>query len=143
MKKESITFLLRELIKILYTKAGKQLEKHNLTFQQYQALILLHYDNALSMSEIKNKLLISRPGATALIDKLVKKRLIKRDYSLEDRRRVIIASTPKGEKVLAKLLMGHEKFAKDMAKRIGKDGLRTVEQALKTLLDFLNTHTDN
>ena len=140
MKKESVTYLLREIIKKVHANANKQLKKYDLTFPQYQALMLLLYDETLSMSKVKKELLISQSGATTLIDKLVKKELIKRYYSSKDRRRVMISGTKRGKEVLERLFAGHEEFMSDMSRKIGEKDIKIVTKALKILLVFLNTY---
>ena len=140
MKKESITYLLREIVKKVHANAGKKLEEYDLSFSQYQALVLLHYDEALSMSEVKKKLLISQSAATVVIDKLVKKKLIKREYSAKDRRKVMISRTEKGAKALERLFVGQEEYIRKMTKEIGKEDFETVKKALKILYNYMDTH---
>jgi len=142
MEKESVTYLLRKIVKKVHVYAGRQLVKDSLNFPQYQVLMLLNYKEKLSMSEVKKELMISHSGATNLIDKLVKKSLIKRYYSSNDRRKVMIALTKNGEGVLEKLLSSHEEFVGHLSAKIGKEGLETVKKALKIFLKFINTYVE-
>ena len=129
-------------MKRVHTSASEQLKKHDLTFSQYKALMLLRYSEDLSMSAVKKELFISQSGATILIDKLVKKGVIRRYYSSKDRRRVMITSTKKGRDVLEKLCTGHEEYIENMSEKMGKENLKLVTKTLKILLEFLDASSD-
>ena len=131
-----------EITKRVYASAGTRLKKYNLTFFQYQILMLLCHDKTLSMSTIKKALLISQSAVTTITDKLVRKGLVKRYYDTKDRRKVMITITKNGEGMLKKLLTGHEDFIGSLSKKIGRKKLETLQESLKILLESLNTRME-
>jgi DNA-binding MarR family transcriptional regulator len=72
----------------------------DLSHSHFQILILLDEVGILPVSEIAQKLIISRPNMTPLIDKLIEEGLVKRIPSETDRRVIHIALTEKGHKFL-------------------------------------------
>lgn len=138
MKKDSITYLLREIIKKIYMGSGEKLEKYDISYSQYQTLMLLNHKKAFSMSELKKELLISPSTATVIIDKLVSKQLMKRYYDADDRRKVMVTISKGGSKLLKELVSEHEDFIKNLSKHIGQKETRTLKKSLRILLDYLN-----
>ena len=55
------------------------------------------------MSELAEHLLVSRAAVTGLVDKLVKTGFVKRKFSCEDRRIIMISLTEKGKIVISKI----------------------------------------
>ena len=78
------------------------LDPHDLTFQQFNVLTILRgaEPKGHPTLEIANRLIAAAPGVTRLIDRLVKKRLVKRRRG-PDRRQVICRITPAGLALLA------------------------------------------
>jgi len=78
------------------------LEAHDLTFQQFNVLTILRgaEPKGHPTLEVANRLIAAAPGVTRLIDRLVKKRLVKRRRG-PDRRQVICRITPAGLELLA------------------------------------------
>lgn len=68
-----------------------------------EALRILYENNDLKMSEFAKKLNISKPAATCLVKNMVDKGLITRKYSIEDRRKIKIGLTKKGEERLKEM----------------------------------------
>jgi long-chain acyl-CoA synthetase len=69
---------------------------------QYRALSFLSEDDrAAAASRLADRLAVSRPTITALVDGLVSRGLVERSESPGDRRRVDHALTPAGKRALA------------------------------------------
>lgn len=73
----------------------------NLTHAQLNALhILMENDpNPVSANELKNKILVSNPDVTRLLDRLVKKGFVLRETCPENRRKIDISLTDSGRKL--------------------------------------------
>ncbi|MDD4956789.1 MAG: MarR family transcriptional regulator [Candidatus Omnitrophica bacterium] len=138
MKKQSITYFLREIAKKVYVNASRHLKSYGLTFSQYQVLMLLQHCDTLSMSEIRDELLITHAGVTSLMNKLVKKEMVERGYSPEDRRKVMVTITERGKGTLDKLFTGHKEFSEKLSESLGKDKVEDMKRSLRLLLDFLD-----
>src|SRR6516165_4634036 len=72
----------------------------DLTLSQYRALSLLA-DGKEAASALAEKLAVSRPSVTGVIDGLVARDLVERHHEAGDRRRIGLHLTDEGRRVLA------------------------------------------
>lgn len=89
-----------------------------LTAQQHQALLAIKGfpgRDQISISELAERLAIRHHSAVGLVDRLVSKTLVNRGESRADRRQVLIALTPKADKLLATLSAAHREELKRLA----------------------------
>lgn len=81
----------------------RALGEAGLSLGQYRALgFLADEKTAAAASRLADKLAVSRPTITALVDGLVSKRWVERQVAEGDRRRVDHVLTPAGRKALAR-----------------------------------------
>ena len=71
----------------------------DLTLPQYRVLILLG-EGKEAASALAEKLAVSRPSVTGVVDGLVARGLVQRDHDADDRRRVGHALTRQGRRLL-------------------------------------------
>jgi DNA-binding MarR family transcriptional regulator len=91
-----------------------------ITAQQYQALLAVKgfpARDSVTVGELAERLQLRHHSAVGLIDRLVMEKLLVRIPSAEDRRRVFVQLTSRGEKVLRKLASVH----REQLKRIGPE----------------------
>ena len=74
-----------------------------LTLSQYTLLAVAADAGTLPMTEVSEKLRISKPAVTNLVDRLEESRLLKRMPHLQDRRIHLIQIQPKGREVVRKM----------------------------------------
>jgi DNA-binding MarR family transcriptional regulator len=102
--------------------------KAGLAPQQHQALLAIKgfagRDDP-TIGQLAERLLIRHHSAVGLVDRLVDGGFLRRNAGEEDRRRVSLSLTPKGEAVLAKLSSAH------------RAELRRMTPLLKPLLALL------
>ena len=79
------------------------LAKVHLTLSQYALLNQLAGDNKLAMNELGERLYISSPAVTNLVDRLEKKGFLTRLLHPRDRRIFLLKIQPKGEKIVQKV----------------------------------------
>jgi DNA-binding MarR family transcriptional regulator len=85
-------------------------EKAGISGQQYQALLALRAAGAVhqrTIGYVARCLLIKHNTAVELVDRLVKQRLVERRDSAEDRRKVQVSVTAKGQRILDRLVLVH------------------------------------
>lgn len=82
------------------------LKGFDITHAQYNVLRILNgsYPNALCMSEIKERMIVPNSDLTRLIDRLSKKELVQRGVCTQNRRKVNIMISPKGQEILIESL---------------------------------------
>lgn len=79
------------------------LDRVDLTLPQFTLLYQLILLGTVSMSEISSRLAITKPAVTNLVDRLEKKRFLKRAPHPEDRRVSLLEILPKGRKVISEI----------------------------------------
>jgi len=90
--------------------------------QQHQALLAIKgFGGAPTIGDLAEQLVIKHHSAVGLVDRLVKAGYLKRAQDRSDRRRVTLALTASGEKLLADLSSTH------------RDELRMLTPSLKAL----------
>lgn len=87
------------------------------TPQQHQALLAIKgfpQRDSITVSELAERLQLRHHSAVGLIDRLVEEKLASRRPSDQDRRRVLIQLTPRGERILEKLSFAHSRQLKQL-----------------------------
>ncbi|HEX8997045.1 MAG TPA: MarR family transcriptional regulator [Ktedonobacterales bacterium] len=78
----------------------------DLSMGQLKALMTLASSDAMNVSELAERLAVSKPTASILVDRLVQLGYIERTEDSEDRRRTLATPTPKGSEIVARLQQG-------------------------------------
>ena len=97
-----------------------------LSAQQHQALLVvkaLSSNERVTVGSLARALILQHHSTVGMVDRLVKKRLLKRTPSTEDRRKVLISLTTQGEKVIEALSAAH----RHELRRIGPELKRWLE----------------
>jgi DNA-binding MarR family transcriptional regulator len=118
----SFRFALRRFLHFSESVAGRV----GLTSQQYQALLALRSlaaSGPVSIADLAEQLLIKHNSAVGLADRLVAQGLVVRERMLENRRKVQLRLTAKGEYVLGRLATIH----RAKLRRIGPDMNRILD----------------
>ncbi len=87
----------------MQAKLSNELSQGEITIPQCHILDYLNTKGESLMREIADYLFVTPPAVTGLVDKLVKMKLVQRDFSSSDRRIIIISLTPKGKAVISKI----------------------------------------
>ena len=108
--------------------------KEGLTAQHYQAMLVLRAcpeGEQVTINDLARKLLIKHNSAVGLADRLVGERLVAREPSDSDRRKVVLRLSARGRQVLAKLAGTHRRELERMGpvlRRLIADVLREPSQ---------------
>ena len=125
----NISYTARMVEEILLT----DLKEYDLTIQQFNVLRILRgqKSNPANLSTIQERMVDRNSNVTRLIDKLIKKDLVKRQVCKANRRKIEVFITESGLKILKDLDPTNEKSNKDLFKNFTE----TEMQLLNTLLD--------
>ncbi|HXN70968.1 MAG TPA: MarR family transcriptional regulator [Candidatus Acidoferrales bacterium] len=94
----------------LQARLSVQLEGQGLTVGQFGVLETLLHLGPLTQCVLGEKLLRSGGNITLVIDNLEKHRLVRRERQTEDRRTIVIHLTPKGRRLIKRVVPGHAKM---------------------------------
>ena len=117
---------LREFLRFSEEAAARA----GLSGQHYQAMLIVRAcsdDGSVTINDLAGKLLIKHNSAVGLVDRLVKRGLIRREPSRQDRRKVELVLSARGRKVLAELAQTHRRELE----RIGPELARLIGEASK------------
>lgn len=97
--------------------------KEKLSWQEIRVLRVVSREDCCPMSGLAEKICLSLSSVTGLIDRLVSKKLVKRDRSVEDRRVVQVELTEQGKALSEEVMQGPVEFARGLLR-----GLNAEEQ---------------
>src|ERR1700722_14821741 len=95
--KTNTASLLLQIGNVIRTRMVRELP---LSFSQCETLRFLEQERDITMRSIAKYFNIAAPSATAIVNELVRARLVARAENAEDRREVLLHLTQKGKKVL-------------------------------------------
>lgn len=104
----------------MVTEKAEHVDKDNLACcekvspQEMRVLRTIGREQCCIMSGIANAIRLSLSSATGLIDRLVEKKLVRRDRSNEDRRVVQVELTPEGKELHEASTQGRVEFAREL-----------------------------
>jgi long-chain acyl-CoA synthetase len=110
----------------------------DLTLSQYRALCLLG-DGQEAASALAEKLAVSRPSVTGVIDGLVARGLVERHQNGDDRRRIGLGLTGDGRRLLAAADREVERRLRDIA-AYGEESADTAFEGLGPWKDALDAY---
>lgn len=100
----------RYALRVFLAFSERAARAHGLQPQQYQALLAIEGfpgRNRVSIGELAEQLQIAHHSAVGLVDRLQTLRLVRREASEDDGRKVIVSLTRSGRTVLDKLYRVH------------------------------------
>ncbi len=123
-----------ERLSSLFSRSEKKFleqRKENLSVLESKVLYYIGENNLCIMKEISNQLEIPKNNLTVIVDKLEKKKLVKRLGSDKDRRTVSLQLTPKGEIIYEE----HAQFLIDLSKDFLKSLTRDEQNQLLSVME--------
>lgn len=125
---------LRAVLNTMFTgvwfqqKMAQALKPFDITEPQYNVLRILRGQNgkAMNLYEIQNRMIQKMSNVSRLIDKLVAKNWVTREECSDNRRRVDIAITDAGLRLLENVTPAVEKYKEDINNSLTEDEARTL-----------------
>jgi MarR family 2-MHQ and catechol resistance regulon transcriptional repressor len=119
---------------ILIEKANEYIKKTGLSPTQFSIIDVLGHNGSLKISEIYSKILIKSGNKTMILDSLENKGMIKRVYSKNDRREIIIELTSAGQKFFDKNHKGYSEFIEDSVSNLSQSEQKEVVALLTKII---------
>ncbi len=79
---------------------GKSEALGDLSVPQFHAIMMVRTLGQASMTDLSDRLGVSPPSASAMVDRLVEKGILTREHSDEDRRKVVVSISPEAMKAI-------------------------------------------
>lgn len=114
-----------------------------LSLTQFFVLKQLQAADAMTMSQIAERLGISLSGATALVDRLVDRRCVSRTRGEADRRVVEVSLTPLGRRLLRLAQARRDATLGRFFARLGEEDMRQLLLIYRRLLCILEEEDQN
>ena len=84
----------------------RRLGTQELTVPQLRTLLFVTRRDGSSLSDVAEHIGLSLPSASRLVDLLVERGLLRRRTSSADRRRIVLAATPRGQSLMESVRAG-------------------------------------
>ncbi|AOW19723.1 MarR family winged helix-turn-helix transcriptional regulator [Urechidicola croceus] len=119
----------------VYEKSAEHLKQYALSVEQYNVLLILNNLNGepANLSTIQDSMTSKMSNTTRLVEKLRLKGLLTREQSLENRRKVEIKITEKGNLLLNEIEETQLRKEKEIVKNLTKRDLETLNKLLNKL----------
>ncbi|MGO8683328.1 MAG: MarR family winged helix-turn-helix transcriptional regulator [Thermoleophilia bacterium] len=120
----------------LSVPAWQQLD---LTMAQFKALVAIERSKATSVCMLGRELSIGESATSLLVDKLVRRGYVERTTDPDDRRRVLLAATVRGQELLHELRHGHHQSLMEWLTALTDEDLDVLSRGLRTLRQTSNS----
>lgn len=105
----------------------------DVTLPQYRALVLLAYSGDRRTVDLANDLEVNSSTATRLIDRLVRRKLVKREVHPEDRRATRVQITAAGRAVVEAVMQHRRIEVQRILRKVPADSRRAIVESLDVL----------
>lgn len=113
----------------------------DLTMAQFKALVAIHRNLGISVCSLGTELSIGESTASVLVDQLVRRGQVERTTDPDDRRRVRLAATARGEKLLSELRQGNREIMANWLAELADDDLDALARGLRALAEVVSAST--
>lgn len=127
---DQLAYIVASVNRQLEDELQESLRPSGVPIEQLRVLEALDRANALPMGELATHALVEPPTLTKIIDRMVSESLVFRSPDPDDRRRVLILSTPKGQALIKQL----RKVSSAQEKRLARQLSRGKAEELRNLL---------
>ncbi|NOX96651.1 MAG: MarR family transcriptional regulator [Nitrospirae bacterium] len=104
----------------LFSRILGELNKNKISIAQYNLLSVLADEGVCKMSRVAGCLYVTTSAVTAMTDRLVKKKMVRRRRSRRDRRIVEIEITDEGKDIVVKIRRQIEDFYIPILESLGR-----------------------
>jgi DNA-binding MarR family transcriptional regulator len=107
------------------------------TVSQLRILVMLRFDNPVSLTTIAQGLGVDRSNASRACDKLVNADLVQRVEDKADRRRIALSLTAKGRRLVDSLMRRRRKILDELVGQLETDQQAQLARGLAALNDVI------
>ena len=120
------------IMRVIRTEMRSQ-RSADLAVPQFRALLFISRNPGTSLLSVADHLGLTSPTVCRMVDGLVLNRLVRREPSPKDRRKVTLTLTDRGQEILEKAKNGTQARLAEVLSRLTPEEGETVFQAMKLL----------
>jgi DNA-binding MarR family transcriptional regulator len=133
-----LCFPVYALSRLITREYQPYLDKLGITYPQYLVLLILWENDAISVNEIAQKLVLNTNTVTPLLKRMENMSLIIRKRSGDDERKVIVSLAEKGKEMREQaLIIPHSLATGIISSNISLDELLDLKKQLYKIIDYL------
>ena len=114
----------------------RQLRRHGaqfLSLPQFRTLVFISQNRGASLSEVADNIGLTLPSMSTLVDGLVTRNFVIRRTHRDDRRRMVLALTERGQATLQTARSGTQEYLKQRFDRLSDSERTTVVRGMEIL----------
>jgi MarR family transcriptional regulator, organic hydroperoxide resistance regulator len=109
----------------------------DLTIGQLKSLVFIDFEGSTCVKDLASALKMAPSNATNLVDSLVKAGLVSREENPDDRRMLLLETTPKGENLITNLRESALRQMSDLLTQFSLEELRALANGLNPLVKLM------
>lgn len=117
--------------------------REKLSWQEVRVLRAIGRQDCCPMSALADRICLSLSSATGLIDRLVGKKLVKRDRAAEDRRVVQVELTDSGRALHEEAMRGPVGFSRELLKGLNAEEQEALVSLMRKAADRIAAEKKN
>lgn len=116
---------------------GKKVGFDELSLAQLHAVKTARREGEVTITRLAELLGVSAPSASAMVDRLVEKKILRRERSKKDRRKVVVRVSPEAVNDLEKIEKAILKKFEEIVLKIGSETARKWCEALEKVKEVI------
>ena len=136
---DSLLFLINRTSTLVRQEFESKLRKLDLTPAQWAVLIRLSEQDGLNMTEIGQLLYFDKPTTTGVVNRLVKKKYVKKVKNRKDRRVTHVFITDAGKEALLPVVPIVDSYRTDFLKGVSEEEYEVAKNVLRTVIKNIKT----
>ena len=119
---------------------GKSGALGDLSLPQFHAIMIVRALERVTITELSDRLGVSPPSASAMVDRLVEKGILNREHSTKDRRKVMVQISPEAIKDIEGVEETFLRSFVEIVERIGPETARKWCEVLDQVKSVLENY---
>jgi DNA-binding MarR family transcriptional regulator len=114
----------------------------NLSIGQLKSLFFVSNRGATSLSKLAAALRVTPTNTTGIVDRLLKRGLITRTESPDDRRVLLLRTTPLGDELITELRQKRKERMAELFNRLSEEEAKYMAEALKIMVRVIEVQRE-
>ncbi|MFC7405558.1 MarR family winged helix-turn-helix transcriptional regulator [Georgenia alba] len=116
--------------------------RSTLTMQQFKLMMLIRAHGGMTGNELAERLGVSLPTVSGIVDRLAERGLLERREDEEDRRVRRSVVSDAGERMMAEIDAAGEQYGRDVLEEVGVADLRALARGVAAVKAVLEARVD-